>query len=257
MLKLLTMGYAYAHFHGLEIFRAKGPSCYVFVHFRTPAEVLLNNAWVPSKDMCILFPPGVAHFYRSIGKEYVNDWIHFDDPDGFVKQTGLPTGKLFLPGNAAYIKRAIQNLSESMHPDAPWQKEALDAELRGLLYRLAAEACRQEGAPVPSGHTKTLANVRTRLYGQPRPMATIAELAKEAGMSVSYFQALYKKQYGVSVGEDIIRGRLDRACFLLLNSNYPVIEIAYMCGYASDAHFSRQFKKMVGMSPGCYRRHNR
>ena len=256
MLKLASVGYAYAHIHGLEIFRSKGSPYYVFVHFRTPAEVLLDNRWIPSKDMCILFPPMVPHFYHSIGREYVNDWIHFYDPDDFIHQLQIPVGRLFLPGNTAYIKRAIQNLSEKLYPEAPWQKESTDAQLRGLLYRLAAEAFRHASVPVPNVHDRALTSVRSRLYGQPSPMITVADLANEAGLSISYFHALYKKQYGVSVGEDMIRGRLDRACFLLLNSNYPASEIAYMCGYVSNAHFNRQFKKNMGMTPGQYRKNN-
>jgi len=44
---------------------------------------------------------------------------------------------------------------------------------------------------------------------------------------------------------------------LLLNSNASVLEIAEQSGFSDTAYFNRVFKKMVGTSPGQYRKkHN-
>lgn len=82
-------------------------------------------------------------------------------------------------------------------------------------------------------------------------------LAARIGLSGSYLQALYKTEFGVSIGEDIIRGRLDRAKYLLANSETPVASVAEASGYRCEAHFMRQFKRLTGMTPGEYRRSTR
>lgn len=50
----------------------------------------------------------------------------------------------------------------------------------------------------------------------------------------------------------MIRLRIEKAKELLTYKNHNVSEVAYKLGYASAAHFSRQFKKIVGVSPSIY-----
>ena len=50
----------------------------------------------------------------------------------------------------------------------------------------------------------------------------------------------------------LIMLRIERAKELLSYKNQNVSEVAYRLGYASVAHFSRQFKSKVGISPSQY-----
>ena len=52
----------------------------------------------------------------------------------------------------------------------------------------------------------------------------------------------------------LIRLRIEKAKELLTYKDYNVSEVAYNLGYASAAHFSRQFKKMVGISPSVFQK---
>jgi transcriptional regulator GlxA family with amidase domain len=49
--------------------------------------------------------------------------------------------------------------------------------------------------------------------------------------------------------------RLDRSRRLLLNTTKTLTQIAYDCGFADNAHFSRWFKRTYGESPTLYRKH--
>jgi AraC-like DNA-binding protein len=57
-----------------------------------------------------------------------------------------------------------------------------------------------------------------------------------------------------TVGEDIAKGRLKRALYLLENSDLPVAVIAQDSGYTNETHMIRHFNKYIGRSPGRYRR---
>jgi transcriptional regulator GlxA family with amidase domain len=48
--------------------------------------------------------------------------------------------------------------------------------------------------------------------------------------------------------------RIEMARSLLTNSATPLAEIAGMCGFADQSHFSRVFARMMGTSPGSWRR---
>ena len=79
-------------------------------------------------------------------------------------------------------------------------------------------------------------------------------IANELGMSTSYVQHLYKDFFHVSIQQDIIWGRISYASNLLETSDFTISEIADACGYDNVEHFSRQFKKVQGMTPSKFRK---
>lgn len=90
----------------------------------------------------------------------------------------------------------------------------------------------------------------------PETVSGVDMLADEVGMSRSGFQHLYKKMFGVSIMQDIIRGRIERSKRLLVSTDLTVAEIAERCGYGSAFAFMRQFKEKCGVTPTEYRKSN-
>lgn len=48
--------------------------------------------------------------------------------------------------------------------------------------------------------------------------------------------------------------RAERAADLLINSEHPLSLIGFVCGYADQPHFTREFKRRAAMTPATYRR---
>lgn len=82
----------------------------------------------------------------------------------------------------------------------------------------------------------------------------LAYVAKECGLSVSHFARSFKISFGQPVHRWIIAQRVARAKELLLNTNDPLIEIAFQAGFCDQASFNRTFAKLTGTSPGRWRR---
>lgn len=95
--------------------------------------------------------------------------------------------------------------------------------------------------------------VRAKIYNDPAYNWTIEGLAHEMNMSRSSFQHSYKKLFGVTPMNDVINARTERAGYLLASTEHSVSRIAQMCGYSSDIHFVRQFRKVTGERPTEYR----
>jgi len=78
---------------------------------------------------------------------------------------------------------------------------------------------------------------------------TVKELAKQAGMSVSLFHQAFKKVTNYSPLQYIKITRLHKARDLIMKNQMGVAEAAYQVGYVSASQFSREFKRLFGVSP--------
>ena len=82
----------------------------------------------------------------------------------------------------------------------------------------------------------------------------ISELARRSSLSVSQFERRFRKVFEQTPARFLIRYRLTRASQALVNSEATISEIAHNVGFYDHSHFSREFKKLFGMSPGHYRK---
>lgn len=75
------------------------------------------------------------------------------------------------------------------------------------------------------------------------------DLAKVCHVSRSHLSALFKKEVGCSFPEYLVNFRIHKAAKLLKEENLRVSEVSELVGYQDVAHFSKIFKKYMGVSP--------
>lgn len=83
---------------------------------------------------------------------------------------------------------------------------------------------------------------------------TLAEMAKQANMSQTYFSSFFKQNTGCTFRDYLKNVRLRYALSLLANSELPVYKVSEMTGFVSYEHFSRLFTKEVGIAPSSFRK---
>lgn len=81
----------------------------------------------------------------------------------------------------------------------------------------------------------------------------VGEMAEIAGMSVPTFFRRFSQATGSSPGNWVRRERISVAKRRLATTGEPISKIAEAVGYIDAHYFSRDFKKLVGMSPKVYR----
>jgi AraC family transcriptional regulator len=79
---------------------------------------------------------------------------------------------------------------------------------------------------------------------------SIDELAREAGLSPSYFMRAFRRAVGRPAHQYILTLRLERAYRLLEQSGASLSDIALRTGFSDQAHFTRLFKRQFGVTPG-------
>ncbi|SES65016.1 AraC family transcriptional regulator [Thalassotalea agarivorans] len=83
---------------------------------------------------------------------------------------------------------------------------------------------------------------------------TVEQLAKDAHLSVSALERRFRKYLAKTPNQFINEVRLDHARRLLIESQLPIADIAFQCGFSEPSYFSKQFFKMFGEQPLQYRK---
>lgn len=81
-------------------------------------------------------------------------------------------------------------------------------------------------------------------------------VAEEVELSECYLSKLFVMETGETFIHFLTRYRIDKACEMLRSSNLKIYEVAKNIGYENVEHFSRVFKKAMGLSPIEYKKHS-
>ena len=82
----------------------------------------------------------------------------------------------------------------------------------------------------------------------------LEDMTAQANLSPSHFSRLFKQTIGQSPYQFLMAYRVEQAKKMLDKPNALMIDIALYCGFSDQAHFSRTFKKIEGLTPKQYRK---
>lgn len=110
---------------------------------------------------------------------------------------------------------------------------------------------------MPSEYERILEPAMTEIHSSfTKNGLSIEHLAEICEISEAYFRRIFINKLGITPKEYIINMRINYAKQLLESKQFSVSEIALMCGYSEQCHFSREFSKRTGMSPMEYKKQN-
>lgn len=148
---------------------------------------------------------------------------------------------------------------------------ALLSNAQGLLGTDAAAACRclmravallhanTPNTPNAPGRARGLApwqlkRLTAHIDAHLGSRLRTADLAEVAGLSVSHFCHAFKTTVGVPPAAFIGRRRIDAASAMMMETDEPLTRIAHLHGFCDQSHFSRTFRRELGMAPQAWRR---
>ena len=83
---------------------------------------------------------------------------------------------------------------------------------------------------------------------------SLASVATECNLSVSHFAHAFRRTFGRSPHRWLMERRIDAVQNLLLTSQLTLAEVASKCGFADQPALNRCFKRVLGESPGKWRK---
>lgn len=110
------------------------------------------------------------------------------------------------------------------------------------------------GSPAALGAEHPLRPVVAYIREHLADQMSVDELAEVAGLPLRQFERLVRRTFGLPTKQYITQVRVTAAGELLRTGTQPLAEIATRCGWYDQSAFSKQFTKIVGVTPGEYRR---
>jgi AraC family transcriptional regulator len=123
--------------------------------------------------------------------------------------------------------------------------ESLLAEVTALAARLPHQEKKQ--APL------WLARVLDKLHAECCARLTLDVLSAAAGVHPVHLSRVFRRFQREGIGEYTRRLRVRASCRYLLDPELPLAEISLLTGFADQSHFTREFRRVAGLTPHAFR----
>lgn len=163
-------------------------------------------------------------------------------------------------GQTPVILRAVPTLWRFFEDiyQVPEEKreDYLRIKLPELLYLLSELPSVNETAcgTVPRNQVELSKQVAGYISSHLREKITLKDLTARYGVSDTYLQMMFRAVYGMPVISFIRAQKMQQAAQMLIHTASSVGEIAQIFGYENESKFSAAFKRIMGDSPGIYRK---
>lgn len=153
------------------------------------------------------------------------------------------------------IQDLIKNILLEYYSESIYSMEIIQLTLPLLFIELVRNY--NEEAYWYSENRNTVIIDALRIIENKYKQLTLGDLANELGFNKNYLGNLLKKETGETFSNLILKQRLINAHQLVINTNYPIEEIAYKVGLKSTSYFFKIFKDKFKESPGEIRERNK
>ena len=154
-------------------------------------------------------------------------------------------------------QKDILRYLNAMVQEATNQALSYDLVCHNLLEILLIKILRHQHFDLEVGaHSKTtkdIAFIKHYLKTYYRESIQLEALASMTHLSRFYISHGFKKEVGMSPMEYLMTIRIKESKILLRTTNYSISQVADIVGFTTPTYFSKQFRKITGISPTDYR----
>ena len=124
--------------------------------------------------------------------------------------------------------------------------------IEGLTLEMMAEVSRLK-VKTSEKRPRWLAQTTELLEANFAEEMSLERIAETVGIHPVHLARVFRQNYGCTVGEYVRRLRVEFACREMSLTDAPLPQIALASGFCDQSHFSKTFKKVVGLTPSRYR----
>lgn len=164
----------------------------------------------------------------------------------FIKRLPIPPTVLEIP--AIYDSGPVIEIGLRIYREMWASDEASDLVLEGLFLQLVGEMDRAN-SPKDLLPPPWLEEAKDLLNDRYLDGLSLIQIADEIGVHPFHLSRTFRRHFGQTIGEYVRSLRIDHAIRQLAATDSPISHIAATAGFSDHAHFSRECKKRLGMTP--------
>lgn len=237
-----------------EVSWGPGVRDYYTVHFILDGEGYFNGQSLSAGDFFLTSPYQKIHYYPKKSNPWSYLWVLISGSTvkEFLSNYGLLTESSI--GSYSFQKQ-LKQIGELIFTEhtAFCSNETADNWAK-IIFSLNLQLPVSASGTVKEKH---LAKATEYIKAKYHSGLTPKKVAEFVNLDEKYLYSLFKTHLGISIQEYLNNLRIDKAKTLLENSTLNISEISYSLGIDDPLHFSRFFKKIVGVSPKAYRKQNK
>ncbi|MBE6544394.1 MAG: helix-turn-helix transcriptional regulator [Ruminococcaceae bacterium] len=240
---------------GFELHRRTTGDEYIFIHYLTPVVVVIDGKRIETKKgACIIYDKYSEQHFLSPNFKLLHDFIHFDySLSPIMAKYGLEFNKIYYPINNDTITSIIQTIEKENISRFDYYEDICRLKIHELFTLLARNSNLDMQSHYADSETVArFTELRNKIHLSFEKNLTVDQMAAMVNLSPSRFHNLYKQIFGVSPKKDYLLVKIEHAKTLMADDKYSISQIAELSGYNNQYHFIRQFKEIVGVTPGKY-----
>lgn len=207
-----------------------------------------GRLWPFTGGQVVWYRPDERRYWRSESEPWVVRWITLDGSHaaGVFAMFGIPAG----PHDAGPCPEELfEEVERSIRDVSPAGERAVSA----LAYTIASRAAtRRSFGSSNEGIVERMTALIEQHVADSR--LNVDWVADRLGRHRSFLSREFKRHKGVAPADYIVSLRVQRAMELLRTTRTAVGGVAAACGYTDSGYFCRAFKRVIGQSPGRWRR---
>lgn len=133
-------------------------------------------------------------------------------------------------------------------------QDELDAEMALFEFAIAFERWTRRSTVGAREAERFLDEVRMQVLAKLPRAVEVCSLAKNFGMSRSYFSCLFRERTGMTPAHFATEVRIQKVERMLLDTHEPLKTIAVACGFANANHLCKVFRRFRQYTPTAFRR---
>jgi AraC family transcriptional regulator len=125
--------------------------------------------------------------------------------------------------------------------------------IEGLVLEMLAEVSRGQTEGAVDRSPRWLKQAQELIHEQFSESLTLSDISRAVGIHPVHLCRVFREHHRCTIGDYIRRLRIESASRQILTSNAALVEIAAAAGFSDQSHFSRIFKRVMGVTPTEYR----